>query len=225
MKKKQGLYIIISVILLSLAVTCVDAFVKPEYFLKVAVKIVFFLIIPLSYFFFFKDEFGGFKKLFKFKKETMLKALAFGVVIYGVILGGYFLTRNFFDYSGIVTSIAQTGINADNFIYVSLYISLANSFLEEFFFRGFGFITLKSNTGRKFAYIFSPTLFAVYHAGMMAGMFELPILLLVFLGLFLGGLIFNYLNESSENIYTSWAAHMFANFSINTVGFILLGII
>ncbi len=225
MKKKQSLYIIISLMVLSLAVTLIDAFVRPEYFIKVIVKIVFFLLIPMSYFLFFKKEFAEFKKLFKFKKETMLKALAFGAAIYAVILGGYFLTRNFFDYSGIVTSIAQTGINADNFIYVSLYISLMNSLLEEFFFRGFGFITLKSSAGRKFAYIFSPACFAVYHAGMMTGMFELPILMLVFLGLFLGGVIFNYLNESSENIYTSWAAHMFANFAINTVGFILLGVL
>ena len=31
-------------------------------------------------------------------------------------------------------------VMAGNFLYVSLYISLMNSFLEEFFFRGFGFI-------------------------------------------------------------------------------------
>lgn len=97
--------------------------------------------------------------------------------------------------------------------------------MEEFFFRGFAFITLAPHTGRKFAYAFSSVCFAVYHAGMMRGMFELPILLLVFLGLFIGGCIFNHLNESSENIYTSWAAHMFANFAINTVGFIILGVI
>ncbi len=225
MKKSRSLYIIISVILLSLAVTAVDAFIKPQYIYKVIVKIVFFLLVPMSYFLFFKSELPAFKKLFKFKKETMLKALLFGIGIYAVILGGYFLTKDHFDYSGIVGSIGEMGIGADNFVYVSLYISLANSFLEEFFFRGFGFITLSPHTGRKFAYIFSPALFAIYHAGMMSGMFELPILLLVFLGLFLGGIIFNYLNESSENIYTSWAAHMFANFAINTVGFILLGII
>lgn len=225
MKKKQSLYIILAVTLLSLAVTLIDAFIAPAYFVKVLFKVIFFLLIPMSYFFFFKSEKEGFKKLFRFQKQTMPKALLFGVAIYAVILGGYFLTRNYFDYSGIVSSIGKMGIDGDNFLYVSIYIALINSFLEEFFFRGFGFITLSAHTGKRFAYIFSSALFAVYHAGMMRGMFELPILILVFVGLFIGGCIFNYLNGSSENIYTSWAAHMFANFAINTVGFIVLGVI
>ena len=40
-----------------------------------------------------------------------------------------------------------------------------------------------------------------------------------------GGCIFNYLNEMNGNIYPSWFVHMFANFGINTVGFILFGVI
>ena len=39
-----------------------------------------------------------------------------------------------------------------NFVFVSIYISLANSFLEEFFFRGFSFFTLKKFSNMNFAY-------------------------------------------------------------------------
>ena len=35
----------------------------------------------------------------------------------------------------------------------------------------------------------------------------------------------DYLNELNNNIYSSWFVHMFANFAINTVGFILFGVI
>ena len=31
------------------------------------------------------------------------------------------------------------GVNAGNFVFVALYISIVNSLLEEFFFRGFAF--------------------------------------------------------------------------------------
>ena len=117
------------------------------------------------------------------------------------------------------------GITSDNFIYVSLYISLMNSFLEEFFFRGYGFITLKKYTGRRFAYIFSSLIFAAYHVGMLIGMFDLGTLALLLFGLIVGGCIFNYLNEKNNNIYPSWFVHMFANFAINTVGFILFGVL
>jgi len=117
------------------------------------------------------------------------------------------------------------GITPNNFIYVSLYISLMNSFLEEFFFRGFVFITLKKHTNKKFAYIYSSSLFAIYHIGMLLELFYPLTLALLLIGLIIGGCIFNYLNEKNNNIYPSWFVHMFANFGINTVGFILFGIL
>ena len=113
------------------------------------------------------------------------------------------------------------GITKDNFLYVALYMSVMNSFLEEFFFRGFGFIIMKKYTNSIFSYIFSPLLFAFYHVGMTASMFQPVLLMLVMTGLVAGGLIFNYLNEKNENIYSSWFTHMFANFAMHTVGFVL----
>ena len=67
--------------------------------------------------------------------------------------------------------------------------------------------------------------FALYHIAMMTGWFSIWVFAIALLGLFLGGLIFNYLNEKSDNIYTSWFVHMSANFAINTIGFMLFGII
>ncbi|WP_346888458.1 CPBP family glutamic-type intramembrane protease [Clostridium sp. UBA1056] len=49
--------------------------------------------------------------------------------------------------------------------------------------------------------------------------------ILLIVSLFVAGLIFNYLNERFNNIYVSWIVHMSANLAINTVGFILFGII
>ena len=59
----------------------------------------------------------------------------------------------------------------------------------------------------------------------ISGFKKVNIFAIILIGLFAGGLIFNYLNEKSETIYSSWLVHMFANFAINTVGFILFGII
>ncbi len=226
MTNKKGKYIVLSVLAFSIVVTLIDALVHPDYFVKIPIKILFFLAFPLIFFWASREDWGKIKVLFTFKKKGILTALLLGVGIYAVIVGGYFLTRNIIDYSLVAPSLGKgMGITKDNFVYVSLYISLMNSFLEEFFFRGFGFITLKKYTGRMFAYIFSSTVFALYHVGMLIGMFSLPALLLLLAGLIIGGCIFNYLNEANENIYSSWFAHMFANFAINTVGFILFGII
>lgn len=224
MNKK--LYIILSVSILSLLVSFVDAFIKPDYFIKILVKILFFLAIPMLYFIINKNELNEFKQLFSFEKGKILKSLLLGLLIYSCIVIGYFLTRNIIDYSNVTSNLTSSmGITANNFIYVSLYVSFMNSFLEEFFFRGYGFITLKKHTNRNIAYIFSSLFFSIYHVGMLMGSFNVFAIVLLLIGIFVGGCIFSYLNESSNNIYTSWIVHMFSNFAINTVGFILFGVL
>ena len=212
-------YLIMAAVLaFSIIVCLIDAVLQPNYFVKIPIKIIFFLALPMIFFIRNKEDFKDFKSLFK--------SLMLGIAVYAVILTAFLLTRNVFDYSNVTSSLTSgMGITADNFLYVSLYISLCNSFLEEFFFRGFGFMTLKKHTSRKIAYIFSSAVFAVYHIGMLFEMFNIGVLLLLMFGLIVGGCIFNYLNERNDNIYPSWFVHMFANFAINTVGFILFGII
>lgn len=223
---KKNIYITSSLIILSLIVCLIDAVIKPNYFMKIPIKIFFFLAIPMIFFLINKEAFKDFKQLFHFKKSGLLKSLMLGLTVYIVILGAYFITRNIIDFSHVTISLTEgMGITSNNFIYVFIYIALMNSFLEEFFFRGYGFITLKKYTSRKFAYIFSSLAFAIYHIGMLLEMFNIWILILLLIGLIIGGCIFNYLNESTDNIYPSWLVHMFANFAINTIGLILFGII
>ena len=219
-------YILISILIFSLLVCLIDAVIKPNYFVKIPIKIVFFLIFPILFFIFNKNDTSEFKKLFVFKKKGFLTSIGLGIAVFVVIMGGYLLTKDLIDYSNVTKSLTESmGITADNFIYVAFYIAIINSFLEEFFFRGYGFITLKKYSSRKFAYLFSSGVFAVYHIGMLIGMFNIGALLLLLSGLVAGGCIFNYLNEKNDNIYSSWFVHMFANFAINTVGLILFGIL
>ena len=223
---KKNLYVTLSVVICSLGMSLVDGIVRPQYFIKSLIKIALFLIIPLIYFFVNKDEQKSLKDLFKPSRRDLLLALSLGIAIYAIILGTYFLLRDVIDFSSIAGKLTRdVGVTKDNFLLVSLYTSFANSLLEEFFFRGFAFITLKKTSSRKFAYSFSALLFSLYHAGMMIGWFNIGIVLLALVGLYVGGVIFNVLNEKSGNIYTSWLTHMFANFAINTIGFILFGMI
>ena len=223
---KQNTYIVMSLFIFSVSVGFIDAVIHPGYFVKIPIKILFFLIFPIIFFAANKADFSEFKKIFIFRRGGLFRSLLLGAAIYSVIVLGYFLTRNIIDFSNVTSNLtAGMGITADNFIYVSLYISFMNSFLEEFFFRGYGFMTLKKYTGRKFAYLFSSSVFAAYHVGMLIGMFRIGALLLLLLGLIAGGCIFNRLNELNDNIYPSWFVHMFANFAINTVGFLLFGVL
>ena len=221
---KKAILMVTLIVLFCLLMAVIDGVYKADYFIKSVVKFVMFLILPAIYSFFDKNI--KIKDVFIPQKSDLKQSIFLCILVYALILGGYFLLKDVFDFSSITTSLTNNiGVTGKNFIFVSLYISFVNSLLEEFFFRGFAFITLKRIVGRKFAYIFSAAVFAVYHIAMMIGWFGLDVFLIVMLGLFVGGLLFNYLNEKSSTIYPSWFVHMFANFAINTVGFILFGII
>ncbi|MBO5211213.1 MAG: CPBP family intramembrane metalloprotease [Clostridia bacterium] len=222
MKTKRNIIIVIIVLVCGL-MSVVDAVIQPGYFIKSLIKITLFLLCPLIYSFYDKE--CNLKKLFIPDKKGILTALSLGVGVYAVVVGAYFAFRGIFDFSALTSSLTSTtGVNKNNFIFVAVYISFANSLLEEFFFRGFAFLTLKGVSNRVLAYVVSSTFFAVYHIAMMIGWFAWPVILLSMIGLFVGGVIFDFMNEKYNNIYLSWLIHMFANFATNTIGFILFSI-
>ena len=193
-------YIVVSVVICSIVMSIVDGVIQPDYVTKSAVKICLFLAAPLSYYLINRSKLPFFKSIFLPKKRDIAVALGLGVLVYGFILGGYFLLREVINFSSIALGLDdRTGINADNLIYVALYMSFINSFLEELLFRGFAFISLKRETSRGFAYIFSALMFAVYHSGVTAGWFNIGIFLLTLAGLMAAGVIFSFLDEKSEN--------------------------
>lgn len=219
----KAIFIIATVIIGCALMAIVDGIIQPPYFLKSLVKALIFLGGIIIYCLYFKENIWG---LFAFQKKGLYIAVALGVGIYLVIIGGYYLLKDLCDFSNIITSITQNGdITKGNFIYVSLYISFINSFLEETFFRGFAFSKLKQVSSKKGAYLFSASIFACYHIAIMIGWFSWLEYFLIMFGLFIGGMIFNYLNDKLKCLYPSWFVHMFANFAINTIGMILFGII
>ncbi|MDU5105861.1 type II CAAX endopeptidase family protein [Clostridium sp.] len=223
LKKKNT--IILIVLIGCLIMGFIDAVIRPEYLIKSFIKIILFSIMPLLYSRYNNEL--NLSSLFKVKsKKEIIIALLSGVSVFLFILGAYFIIGSFFDFSNVTSSLSENiGVNNNNFLFVAIYISFINSLLEEFFFRGFAFLKLKEVSTRKFAYIFSSLAFALYHVAMMIGWFDISLFLLTIVGLFVGGLIFNYFNEKYKNIYVTWLIHMFANFAINYIGFMLFSII
>lgn len=218
---KKELKIILIVIIGCIVMAFTDGLWQPGYALKSAVKIFFFLGLPVV---FLRKDMNS--KLFGLKKKNLPKLLLLGSVIYGIILTAYFILGPYFDFSSVVSGLEeQLDVNANNFIFVAVYISIVNSLLEEYFFRGIAFIELKSLTSRRFAYGFSAGMFALYHVAMLIGLFDWYLIVLMLVALIVGGFIFNYINEKEGSILASWAVHLFANLAINTVGMILFGII
>lgn len=192
----------------------------PGYGVKSMIKM--FLFLSIGVFFVKTTGENPFPRLFRLDKKKLGRCVLLGIAGYGFILGAYLLFGKYFDFSGVTISLENNlKITKETFLWVAIYISLVNSLLEEFFFRGFAFLTLRRNGTRKFAYVFSSGVFALYHISMMVGWFSPLLLALLILGLFAGGIFFNWLDEKSGTIYPSWMVHLWANLGINTVGMIL----
>ena len=219
MNNKKTLIGIFSIVFLGcIAMYFVEVSTNFDYFQKSFVKIIFFAVIPVLYCIF--DKSINLKDFLRIKsKKQVVVSLLLGIVLYVIIILAYIISNKFIELNDISTILTNDlKISGENFIYIAIYISFVNSFLEEFFFRGFSFFSLNKLISKKFAYIFCSLAFALYHVSMMVGWFNIYIFILIIVALFVGGLIFHYLNEKYENIYNSWLVHMFANFAINSIG-------
>lgn len=176
----------------------VDAIIKPSYAVKSAIKIILFLGCPLVY--------SHLTKQLSLKNCFVLKTKLFYVIVpwhgsFYCYNGYIFSLRNVLDLSGITIALqSNIGVSKNNFVFVSLYISFVNSLLEEFFFAVSLFVAEKF-TSRSLAYSISSIAFALYHIAMMLGWFSIVTFVLVMMGLVVGGIIFNFLNEKMR-IYT-----------------------
>lgn len=226
MNKSRSIKGIIGIAIIAVFIMYIlEGIIATSYFQKSLVKIIIFLTLPILYSFYDKNI--KIRDNFKIKSIKNLKySFALGIGLYLGILLVYFLLRDFINLTNIMAMLdKKVSVNGDNFLWIALYISIINSLLEEFFFRGFIFLNLKKISGRKFSYIVSAFIFSIYHVAIMGSWFSPIIFILAMLGLFIGALIFNYLNEKEDNIYNSWIVHMMANLSINTIGLMMFGII
>ena len=215
--------IIISSIIACLIMFVVETYIKPGFVIKSLVKLVVFTSAVLAY---VRTSSKG-EVIFKMIDRSKIKYLVIlGFVVYYLLLGGYSVFKDFIDLEKIKQSLLEKeGVGRHNFIYVTLYISIINSFLEEMFFRGFIFKGLKDLGDAKLAYIFSSILFALYHIAIMGTWFSPWMLILLILGLVATGIFFDYMTERFGSFLAPWFVHAMANLAINTVGFFMLDII
>ena len=193
-----------------------------NYFYTSAVKLILFLAAPFFYYSISKQ--GKFKNLFSFKgnKKYMKISVFYGVGIFILIIGAFVFLNSFFDRQMITDSLKNEGITSKAYPYVFVNIVFINAFLEELFFRGFVFFSIFNLGYKRFAYIFSSTLFSVYHVAMMNSWFSPEIFVLCVIGLIAAGLIFNESDRRCENISGGLFMHLGANLAINLIGIYLI---
>jgi len=180
-------------------------------------KIALFVLCPLIYFKVFKS--GNYKDIFTVKgdKKYMKRSFLLGFCVFAVILTVFMILRPFLDSTMIINALAKNGITGHNFPLVFVYIVLINAALEELFFRGFVFMTLYRMNYKRYAYVYSCLLFALYHVFILNNAVSPGIFIFCIAGLAVAGLFFNYLAVKCKSILGSLIVHISANLALNLI--------
>ena len=209
MKKWTILYPLITVSLL----LWIEQVLEVPYLWKTTAKILLFLAIPYLLLKVKKFEFLHFRKT---QKKSFVIAIVVGFAVMITILGAFISLRSLIDLPSLQMDLeSRVGVTALVFPLVAIYILIGNSFLEEFYFRGLLIDFLKDS---KLKWFLPSFFFAIYHIAIFLPWFEWPILIVAVVGLFIGGLLFQWINEASGTIYPSWIIHMFADLGVLLIG-------
>lgn len=220
-------FILISSIIICILLFIVEQYFGVNYYIKTFSKIIMFIIIPVIYYKKIKNiTFRKALNINKLSKKDLKIGIILGFLCFIILIISYFIFKNFINFESIITELEdKSKITTSNFILIGLYITLGNSFLEEFFFRGFIFLNLYEIGYKKLAYIFSSILFGIYHIAIFKTWFNVWITILALFGLISIGIIFNYINTKCKNFLNSWIVHILADSAIILIGLKLFKII
>lgn len=214
---KKNIFVVLFTIIFVVILYYVDAALKLNYLYKVLIKIG---LIGLSYII---GRIIGldFSYLKPKKTKAYRKGLIVSIIAFVAIIIGFLVIRNYLDYQVMIHEFKNkyelTGIK---FFIASIYLVVFNAFLEEYFFRGFIFFNLEN---KYFAYTFSSLAFSIYHISNFKNWFTNDLLIIVpLVGLFLSGILFNYLDSKSEDIYNSYIPHFTADLAIVIIGYLII---
>lgn len=223
-------YIFISSLLVCAALYYVEQGIQGievNYAIKTGVKLLVFLLIPAIYFILTRDKNIYILPTSKSnKKRSLFIGLFSGFIFFIVLMLAYYILQSFIDFKPIISELeTKLKITPLNFIFIGIYITLGNSFIEEFFFRGFVFLGIYNAGKTGSAYFYSSFLFAIYHIMIFRNWFSTPLFLLAVFGLFVVGMLFNWMDTKSDNFVNSWIAHILADGAIILIGMKMFGIV
>lgn len=212
-EKRFTIFICVSSLLICLAMFIMEQMLTLTYIEKTGMKILLFTIMPIIHWF----NLSNMRR--KKRKAGHSWGIALGFSVFIVITVTYFVFSHLLNSGQIVSELNEQGVNVTNYIFVGLYIILGNSFVEEFFFRGYIFLNIYKMGKKKTAYVFSSILFALYHIGIFLTWFELWLIIVIVVCLYFSGMLFNWLNTKCGSYINSWIVHASADLAIVLIGY------
>lgn len=183
------------------------------YLIKTLIKVPLFVVIPIVSVLTLENHSLKIKYA-----NVVIQALG----VFSIVMIAFYLFSKWIDFDTIRNDFSQRlEINKTMFVWASIYTIFINAFIEELFFRAYVFGRLRKQN-KVLAYVFSSLLFAIYHLTIFMTWFNLPILLLILLGLFLGGMIFSYNFDKHNSIVAAFIVHVAADVAVVVIGYMVI---
>ncbi len=200
----------------------IEQILHAPYLIKTLIKLPLFLLLPMAL---YKYDFK-IKWSMRLHKSDIPLITFWSVLVFIVIMITFYLIRPLIGIDDIISDISgRMAVSRNEIILVGIYTIVVNAFIEELFFRGFIFQGLIKAGWHRLAYVFSSLVFALYHISNFRTWFDMWVMALALLGLFIGGLIFAYFVDKTKSFLASWLIHMSADIAIVWIGLHMFKII
>ena len=157
------------------------------------------------------------------KRSNMLNGLGLGVLMAGVIVGGYYLLlRQKIDPGPMLAKVESLGLLKYYWI-MAVFISAVHSLFEEYYWRGFVLSGLGSWLNKTWILVLiSGAIFGIHHIFAMLALFPLMWVAVCVAGTVVGGMIWSWMRVRGKSIWDCYISHVFADLAVMWIGYDLI---
>ena len=154
----------------------------------------------------------------------LMLGLLTGLVISCVIIVVYLLAGQWLVDPEVMREAAALSGLADRSLYLWLaaYIIFFNSLLEEYVWRWFVYEKCRLLVGSLAAVTLAAFLFTIHHIVALSFQFELPVIIVGSVGVFVGGLIWSWCYLKTNSIWSGYVSHILVDIAVFVVGWMIL---
>ncbi|MBO8162313.1 MAG: CPBP family intramembrane metalloprotease [Brevibacillus sp.] len=150
--------------------------------------------------------------------EAVFVGLVTGVPLFAAVLAGsWLLFQSGVEPSAVRMRLTAWGLAPEWLVPFAFYITVVNSFLEEWLWRGFMLDRLFFMWGRRQALLFSSGFYSLYHLLVASALFGQMWAILITGLIFLVGLLWGGLKLRYGTLYAPWLSHLLADLGLMVV--------
>jgi len=157
------------------------------------------------------------------KRSNMLGGLGVGVLMAGVIVGGYYLVlRGEIDPGPMLAKVESLGILKYYWV-MAVFISAVHSLFEEYYWRGFILSGLGGWLSKTWLLVLiSGAIFGIHHVFAMLELFTPMWVALCVAGTVVAGVIWSWMRVGGKSIWDCYVSHVLADLAVMWIGYDLI---